>query len=885
MELKKIKKTEQITCFLLLVILCGCTQNEVVTGGLKGEDVSVCFHLNVLAATTLHTRSDTTIVTRSESDPGETADKTLYNLWMGQYNSTGELVAEEYFPSLPKQESVNLPLKRMSGTCHVWAVANAGNLNNKAVSEIDLKSLYVSDVFTEEGLPTGNLCVMTGMWSGEITDNISADIQLSRSLAKIKFTYSVGGENFSFTPTTLELCNVPVKMKYIGDENPEQLTGESDFTTYRFASPGNSSTHYWYMPENPAGKGNNTENKATNKTGDGVEHATCIKLTGEALQDGVLYNDVVFTLYPGNGNNDYNIVRNGLYTINITLTGIDFSDKRVTVGTVPEMQDPDNLGAEKGATGIFQVTTRPGIPWSFTIPNWLSAIVGEHRYESGNRLDFVGPYKVEFETATANPRAEIRETSFTVGEKEIKVRQDASSLTVGSSISLSAEGTAVGNGTFQATKGLPWSATLSSEWGNWLEWDGTAPTPGVEASGTNESLAIKAISSNPSSSVRRGSLQIKGGESVGNSAYIGLTGSISVTQAGSTISGAAQNIGPEASANLAARFIATHDLPWVATVTSGNSWLTLLTSSTGTTDGNSQAINYKSTLNLSSSERTGKITVSVGNGAGDEHPGPVTNITVTQSGSVFDVSPTSLDFENTESSGQVIITGTEGLPWTVTRKNGSTDISVNASGSMLDKSSQFLTFTAPANIGEARSATFTVAVTGENHSKTVTVNQAAGVSNKVTINSAVVASYKSVVTDFTLYPPFNYDGGSTTSSWLGSDRNGKSSDCTLTSEYSIEVEEGERGSTSSYEGAANYCKAKKDGWRVPTIIELRAIYDNRVTLQNNGVAEFKITQWYWSSSVFNKNGNGRCMLKFRDNGGTGNDAQSQSHYVRCVRDL
>ena len=60
---------------------------------LIGEDVSVCFHLNVLAATTLHTRSDTTIVTRSESDPGETADKTLYNLWMGQYNSTGELVA------------------------------------------------------------------------------------------------------------------------------------------------------------------------------------------------------------------------------------------------------------------------------------------------------------------------------------------------------------------------------------------------------------------------------------------------------------------------------------------------------------------------------------------------------------------------------------------------------------------------------------------------------------------------------------------------------------------------------------------------------------------------------------------------------------------------
>lgn len=881
MELKKIKMTERVTCFLLLVILCGCTQNEVVTGGIKGEEVSVCFHLNVLTATTLHTRSDTTIVTRSESDPGETADKTLYNLWVGQYNSTGELVAEEYFPSLAKQESVNLPLKRMSGTCHVWAVANAGSLNDKAVSEADLMSLSVSNVFTEEGLPTGNLCVMTGMWSGEITDNISADIQLSRSLAKIKFSYSVGGDNFSFTPTSLELCNVPVKMKYIGDEKPEQLTGENDFTTYTSASPGN--THYWYMPENPAGKGNNTENKATTKTGDGVEHATCIKLTGEALQDGVLYKNVVFTLYPGNGNNDYNIVRNGLYTINITLTGIDFSDKRVTVGTVPDMQDPDNLGAEKGATGIFQVTTRPGIPWSFTIPNWLSAIVGEHRYESGNRLDFVGPYKVEFETATANPRAEIRETSFTVGEKEIKVRQDASFLTVGSSVSLSAEGEAVGNSTFQATKGLSWSATLSSEWGNWLEWDGTAPTPGTEASGTNESLAIKAISSNPSSSVRTGSLQIKGGESVSNSVYVGLTGSISVTQAGSTVSGAALNIGPEASANLAARFMATHDLPWVASVTSGTDWLSLFTSSTGTTDGSSQTINYKSSLNLSSSKRIGKITVSVGNGTGDAHPGPVANITVTQAGSVFDVSPTSLDFENTESSGQVIITGTEGLPWTVTRTNGSTDISVNTSNSMLDKNSQFLTFTAPANTGNARSATFTVAVTDGSHSKTVTVNQAAGTGNRVTINSVVVDSYKSVVTDFTLYPPFNYDGGST--SGLGTDRNGKSSDCTLTSEYSIEVDEVERGAISNYESAVSYCKAKKDGWRVPTIIELRAMYDNRVVLQNSGVAEFKTTGWYWSSSVFRKDANGRCILKFRDNGGTGNDAKSQSYYVRCVRDI
>ena len=519
--MKNNKINERLFVWLLLTILCfSCTQSEVVTGDgdVIGEEVSACLRLNILASTIAQTRSmaftegetmeadsvfvSSDAVPRSVADPGETADKTIQNLWVGQYNAAGELVAEEYFSSLSAQESVNLPLKRIDGTSHVWVVANAGNLQGKAATETGLKELQTSNAFTEDGLPVSNLCIMAGMWSGTITENISADIHLKRSLAKIKFTYSVGGENFSFTPSTLELCHVPVHLKYIGDETPEQLNGEEDFKTYTVLSPGSSGTHCWYIPENPAGTGDNVDGVATNKTGEGVTHATCIRLTGEAVQNGVTYGDVVFTLYPGNGNNDYTIVRNGLYTIDITLTGIDFSDKRVTVGTVPEMQDPENLGAEKGASGMFQVTTRPGLPWSFVIPSWLSAVVGEQTYESGTRLDFVGPYQVEFQTTTANPRAEERETSFTVGEKEITVRQNPSSLTAGSSISLSAEGNSVGSSTFKATKGLPWSAVLSSEWGNWLEWNGIIPTSGTEATGDNESLAIKAISSNPSSSYR-----------------------------------------------------------------------------------------------------------------------------------------------------------------------------------------------------------------------------------------------------------------------------------------------------------------------------------------------------------------------------------------------
>lgn len=928
--MKNNKINERLFVWLLLTILCySCTQSEVVTGDGHGigEEVPACLRLNILSSTIAQTRSmafteggtaetdsvfvSSDAVTRSATDPGETADKTILNLWVGQYNAAGELVAEEYFSSLPTQESVNLPLKRIDGTSHVWVVANAGNLQGKAATETLLKELQTSNAFTDDGLPVGNLCIMAGMWPGTITENISADIHLKRSLAKIKFTYSVGSENFSFTPSTLELCHVPVHLKYIGDEAPVQLKEDAHFKTYTALSPGSSGTYCWYVPENPAGTGSNTENVATNKIGEGVTHATCIRLTGEAVQNGVTYGEVVFTLYPGNGNNEYNIVRNGLYTIDITLTGIDFSDKRVTVGTVPEMQDPENLGPEKGATGLFQVTTRPGLPWSFVIPSWLSAVVGERTYESGTRLDFVGPYRVEFQTTTANPRAEIRETSFVVGKKQITVKQNPSSLTVGSSISLSAEGNAVGNSTFKATKGLPWSAALSSGWGNWLEWNGIVPTSGTEATGDNESLAIKAISSNPSSSNRKGTILLKGGDAISDAGYAGLTESISVTQAGATISviDPTPNPGPEASSKLSDSFVATCDLPWVATVTNGTEWLSLLSPQNGTTGAGSQTLNYATSLNLNASERKGAITIRVGNEAGDSHPGPSANITVTQKGSVFDVVPVTLELESKAGSGTVTISGTKDLPWTVVRSSGSEEISVaSPSEGVLSAGSQTLTFNASENTGSARSATFTVAVTGGDHSKTVRVKQESA-RELLVINQSLADAYKQWVQtgvsknySLTTHPPFKYDGGNYTGN-SGTDRSGTSSSaCTISKPYTIEVEDTQKQELVTYYGGAavNYCKTLGDEWRVPTMIELFAMWQTCKGSNNDACddeaastklgAKF-LEEWYWSSSVLGMGQSDwlakRAGMYMKDGqfSYVFGDANTTPYAIRCVRDI
>lgn len=882
---------------LLLSVFCGCTQSEVVSGGghKKGEEIEVGFRLNVLTTTTLQTRSDTTVVTRSQTDPGDAADKNLQNLWAGQYDSSGDLVVEEYFSSLATQESVNLPLKRIEGTCHVWVVANAGNLSGKADTENSLNTLTTSTAFTEEGLPTGNLCVMTGMWSGEIKENINADIQLKRSLAKIKFTYSVGGEDFSFTPSTLELCNVPKVMKYTGENDPKQLSGDENYKTYTVTSPGSNGVHYWYVPENPAGTGNNVTNIATEKTGDGVSHATCIKLSGEAVQDGVTYGNVVFTLYPGAGNNDYNVVRNGFYAIEVTLTGIDFTDKRVTVGTVPEMEDPENLGPEKGATGIFQVTTRPGVSWDFTIPGWLSATVGGKTYESGNRLDFIGPYKVEFNTTTANPRAEIRETSFTVGEKVIKVKQDPSSLAIvgATSISLAAENGSTGSGTFKATAGLPWSAALVTEWGNWLGWNGDTPVSGTEALGTDETLAIKTLSANPSASSRTGTLLIKGGDAISDADCLGLTGSISVTQAGATASGSTSNIEAVAATGLSGSFTATSGLSWGASITTGGDWLALMSTS-GTTTGSSQSVGYKVPLNLLSSARTGKIGVRVGNEAGDNHPGPSADITVEQAGSVFEVTAPSAEIPAEGGDATVVVKGTSGLPWTVMRSGGSEEITTETKKGEATGEDQNLTISASSNEDEVRSATFTITVTGGDHSKTVEVKQKARLINTVTIDQALATAYKSATSNLTVYPPFNYDGGTVTGT-LGSDYKGISSTATITTPYTVEVEATQSASTYPYDdsSAKNYCTDKVGGWRLPTEIELFAMWTKCKGSNDDATdaepassslgAPFLSSQAYWSSSVHNAINNHRSVVHFVT-GKVDWYPTSYLRHVRCVRD-
>ncbi|SEG10323.1 Lcl domain-containing protein, partial [Parabacteroides chinchillae] len=153
----------------------------------------------------------------------------------------------------------------------------------------------------------------------------------------------------------------------------------------------------------------------------------------------------------------------------------------------------------------------------------------------------------------------------------------------------------------------------------------------------------------------------------------------------------------------------------------------------------------------------------------------------------------------------------------------------------------------------------------------------------VSVNQPLANTYKTWTgSDLTNYPPFNYDGGAS-SGTTGSDYMGVSSTATISTPYSFEVEKTERGSASTHQPATDYCKGLGTGWRIPTIIELFAMYQNKAALESvSGFAAF-LSQWYRSSSVYNGDDLGRCILYF-NNGNFSDNNAGYDLYVRCVRD-
>ena len=850
----RVSKT-RLFALLFLLVAGSCTEtyveeDEIPLHALKEVDAG--FILNVLANRTPVTRSITftpngtiesdtlavgaedSVRTKAASPLSEMQESQIASLWVGQYDATtGMRLFNQYIPSMTGT-TVNLKLKQgQNGSkSRVYFVSNAGDLGAIATEAI-LKKHTLAYSSTPEGLPDNNLCKMMGYWEGEVAADGVKDIkvELTRLIAAITFTYSTS-DDFTFKPTSLVLKNAPT-LSQVEAPTEQLTTGGIGYNTYTGTVNEAGATTYWYLPENMAGtvSGANAVDSEKKKTGRGVTNATCIELTGTAVQGGVTYGDVTFRFYPGSDKNNYDIVRNSRYTMDVTLIGIDISDERITVGKIPPIEvDPAEMPAKKGGEKEIQITARPGQEWKFDMPIWLSALLDGQNISPGATIKHQGPANVVFRAEKANPKAESRSVSFNIKvngvDQEITIVQAGSTLTKDSDISLKAEADSEGASAFTATEGLQWLASLSGD--GWLDWSASNPgSSGTEAPDGSQPLKVKATTSNPLARARSGKITVKAGASVGDAGYTNLTQEIEVLQAGSIVTGSAVDLSAEAASNQASAFIATAGLDWVANVTNGD-WIKLVGTTSGNlTTGSAQNITFDVEVNPSSTQRSGEVVVR----AGDETEGPTGTITVNQSGSSFDATgaTTVIDAEAT-STTTGSVTATTGLGWTISPEtsNGITVSPTNGNGN------ETLTFTASKNIGRESTGSFIVAVTDAEPARTVTI----------TAKQA--------------------PGGA----FIGN----------------LQIQKSQSGATN-WSSANSYCNNLTEDdhsdWYLPSVNQLQSMFPNQSSLLVvSGFHPFFVG-CYWSNQV-----SGRGTHYYVDNPScqySYNSTDAGPAYIRCVR--
>lgn len=610
----------------------------------------------------------------------------------------------------------------------------------------------------------------------------------------------------------------------------------------------------------------------------------------------------------------------------------------------------------------------------------------------GANITHQGPAKIVFKAETANPTAQQRSFSFQMNvtgeEQNIEIVQEGSTMNVGSPISLEAASGSEGQSTFTLTKGLNWRALLSDSWLSWASGD--LATSGDEATGGEQILKVKAASSNPYASARTGSITVEGGGSVGSSTYNDLKKEISVEQTGSTVTCPTQpvEVSAEGAIDASSQFTATPYLSWKITVSEADNWIGLTGQTTGQTTTNPQNVVFNVPVNPNSEERTGTITVCVG----DESKGPTGNITVqqaassltvdeiptylaptaeasgsvaftatkglsyiithpdwltftgettgttsgnkqtfnykansvnknkearsgnisvaagnmaeetaiSQEASVFKVEPTEITLPNTESSGTVSISGTSGLPWSVTRSSGNDGnvITVSPASGSIQSNAQVVTFSAPANSGNMRSAAFTIAVSGGTHSIAVTVNQNASLpANEIKIDDTSLKRYYNKLqtnanpVSWITNPPFDVDGTNMAASFgirnlvLGDNPSMEGS-------YILQIEKKQKPyvsdpsfKTTNYTVQKDYCNNLTEDnftdWRLPTELELHEVWYNHDKFENLSWMDPLVNMWIWSCSVYNKGGNGRCRVD--KIGRLDYNYMDKEGAVRCVR--
>ncbi len=291
-------------------------------------------------------------------------ENSVADLWVLQFNGQEDasvLVKADYY-SAPQITNMNLNLLTGSGQS-VYFIANTGNntlfnsanapLNSYAISTLKARTITYTSENNNFTLISGKYYLpMTGIYQGDITANgTSISASLSRLSAKITLNYTctlslkTGEVGAIIKVTSIALKSVPAVSSYLS--NPSNSTVAEPSSTIDYPSPGSgigqtSGYAVFYMPENIRGQvSSNTS--ALQKAGTAPTKSTYLEITGEYFPYGAYTSTktVIYKIFIGkNSITDYNINSNASHSINLSITGIDITDSRIT--TIGDPVSPAN---------------------------------------------------------------------------------------------------------------------------------------------------------------------------------------------------------------------------------------------------------------------------------------------------------------------------------------------------------------------------------------------------------------------------------------------------------------------------------------------------------------------------------------------------------------
>ena len=202
-----------------------------------------------------------------------------------------------------------------------YAAANAGR-DLGEMTEAALQTLAVS-FSVEPG--TGEALPMAASTEMQVSGSASVTLSLRRLVSKLSLSLGVAPAlQGTLTLESVQLLSVPDRCLYFADNRPGDPASLTDYPMQNVS--GTSFSRIYYLPENMAGVNSSVASERQKDKAHAPSGASWLRIKGR-------HNDrpVTYSVYLGaNNTTDFNVERNTLQHLNITLSGSEPTDLRVS---------------------------------------------------------------------------------------------------------------------------------------------------------------------------------------------------------------------------------------------------------------------------------------------------------------------------------------------------------------------------------------------------------------------------------------------------------------------------------------------------------------------------------------------------------------------------